>query len=251
MRFVGKVVLVTGGSSGIGRATAIAFAREGARVVVGYRSVEGGEATVRTIKDHGGDAVFVPCDVTRGPAIESLVATAIKTYGRLDVAFNNAGISGPMASIADYPSADWDSVIATNLTGVWLSMKYELAVMLPQGSGSIVNMAGAFGLIGFPKLSAYVAAKHGVIGLTKTAALECAKSGVRVNAVCPGVTRTPMVEAVTGGDAAAETAFASLMPMGRIATPEEIAAAVLWLSSDDASFVTGHPLAVDGGWVAQ
>ena len=252
-RFSGKVALVTGGASGIGRACAQLFAREGASVVVSDVAVEGGEETVRLIWEDGGEASFVEADVSKALEVESLVRRALEAYGRLDYAFNNAGIEGRMATnTADYPEEDWDRVIAVNLKGVWLCMKHEIDQMLAQGGGSIVNNSSVEGLVGLQGTSAYAASKHGVVGLTKTAALEYAQSGIRVNAVCPGLIRTPMVERYTGGDAETEAQWAAIFePVGRMGSPDEVAEAVVWLCSEAASFVTGHAMAVDGGFVAR
>lgn len=249
MRFEGKIALVTGGSSGIGRATALAFAREGAKVVIGDIQVEGGERTLQAIKEAGGDAILVKTDVTRPDQVEALIKRAVETYGRLDCAFNNAGFEGAQAPTADYTEEDWDRVISINLKGVWLCMKYEIPQMLKQGSGAIVNTASSAGLVGFRTAPAYTAAKHGVVGLTKTAALDYAPAGIRINAVCPGVIRTPMLERLTGGHPKLEAWLLAQEPVGRAGTPEEVAEAVVWLCSDAASFVTGHPMAVDGGFV--
>lgn len=247
----GKVTLVTGASSGIGRATALAFAREGAKVVVSDVAVEGGQETVRLIRNAGGEAIFLKADVSRTAEVEALVQQTVATYGRLDCAHNNAGIEGRVGRVADDDDDNWDRVIAINLTGVRLCMKYEIRQMLTQGGGAIVNTASGAGLVGIRGSSAYVASKHGVIGLIKTAALEYAKSGIRVNAVCPGVIQTPMVERITQASPRATAAMAAMHPMGRTGKPEEIAEAVLWLCSDAASFVTGHSLSVDGGYVTQ
>ena len=248
---VGKVALVTGASSGIGRASALAFAREGAKVVVVDVTVEGGQETVRLIRRAGGEALFVEADVSRALEVESLVRQAVATYGRLDCAHNNAGVEGQAAFTADDTEANWDRVLAVNLRGVWLCMKYEIRQMLAQGGGVIVNTASGAGLIGIRGGGAYVASKHGVVGLTKTAALEYAKSGIRVNAVCPGVIQTPMVGRIMRRHPRAAETMAAAHPIGRTGKPEEIAEAVVWLCSDVASFVTGHAMAVDGGYVAQ
>ncbi|MCS6925501.1 MAG: SDR family oxidoreductase [Candidatus Binatia bacterium] len=247
----GKIALVTGGSSGIGRAAALAFAQEGAKVVVADVMVEGGQETVRLLTAAGGHGLFVKTDVSRAAEVEAVIKQTVATYGRLDCAFNNAGVEGAFVSTTEYPEADWDRVLAINLTGVWLCMKYEIAQMLQQGGGAIVNTASGAGLVGVPNLSAYVASKHGVIGLTKTAALEYAKAGIRVNAVCPGVIQTPMVARLTSSRPDLSEALVAAEPMGRTGRPEEVAAAVVWLCSDAASFVTGHALSVDGGYVAQ
>ncbi len=247
----GKVALVTGASSGIGRATALAFAREGAKVVVADVQVEGGEETEQMINEAGGEAIFVMTDVSNAAEVERLINRAVKTYGRLDCAHNNAGIEGVTALTAECTEENWDRTININLKGVWLCMKYEIPQMLKQGSGAIVNTASVAGLVGFQGSPAYCASKGGIIQLTRAAALEYAAKGIRINAVCPGVIRTPMVERVTGGKPEVEAQFAALEPVGRMGTPEEIAEAVVWLCSDAASFVTGHPMVVDGGLVAQ
>lgn len=244
-----KVTLVTGGGSGIGKATALAFVREGAIVIVADFVVESGEGTTHEIKEGGGEAIFIQCDVTRGAEVKAMVDKIVKIYGRLDCAFNNAGIHGGMAPTVDYPEENWNRVIGTNLTGVWLCMKYEIAQMLQQGSGTIVNTASVGGLIGTPGLSAYIAAKHGVIGITKTAALEYAKAGIRVNAVCPGVILTPMADSIEK-DPELKRMMLGMHPVGRFGTPDEVAGAVVWLCSDSASFVTGHAMAIDGGLTA-
>jgi NAD(P)-dependent dehydrogenase (short-subunit alcohol dehydrogenase family) len=246
-----KVALVTGGGSGIGRACALAFAREGAKVVVADVQVRGGEETVQMIKEAGGESIFVKTDVSKTADVEALVKRAVDTYGRLDCAINNAGIEGIIAQTADGTEENWNRVININLKGVWLCMKYEIPEMQKQGGGAIVNMASVAGLVGFQGMPAYCASKGGIIQLTKVAALEYAKAGIRVNAVCPGVIRTPMVERVTGGNPEAEAQFTAMEPVGRMGTPEEIAESVVWLCSDAASFVTGHPMVVDGGLVAQ
>ena len=252
-RFSGKVALVTGAASGIGRACAQLFAKEGASVVASDVTLEGGQQTVRLIEEDGGEAFFVETDVSKAAQVEALVGRAVEAYGRLDYAFNNAGIEGRMATnTADYPEEEWDRVIAINLKGVWLCMKNEIPQMLSQGAGSIVNNSSVEGLVGLEGTSAYAASKHGVVGLTKTAALEYAQSGIRVNAVCPGLIRTPMVERYTKGDAETEAQWAAIFePVGRMGSSEEVAEAVVWLCSEAASFVTGHAMAVDGGFLAR
>lgn len=250
-QFEGKVALVTGASSGIGRASALAFAREGAKVIVADVLVEGGEETVRMIKEAGGEALFVKTDVSKTSEVENLIHKAVETYGRLDCASNNAGIEGQSAPTADCSEENWDRTININLKGAWLCMKYEIPQMLKQGGGAIVNTASVAGLVGFQGLPAYSASKGGIIQLTRVAALEYAKAGIRVNAVCPGVIRTSMVERLQGGQAEAEAGFIAMEPVGRMGKPEEIAEAIVWLCSDAASFVTGHPMVVDGGLVAQ
>ena len=249
----GKTALVTGGGSGIGRATSLAYAREGARVVVADVNVEGGEETVLRIKEAGGDAILVHADVSKPEDTQAMVARAVEAFGSLDCAFNNAGISGgrDRRLTADYLEDDWDRVIGINLKGVWLCMKAEIPQMLKQGGGAIVNTASIMGLVSTSGSAAYTAAKHGVVGLTKAAALEYAKSGVRVNAVCPGYIHTPMVQDRLDTVDGYEDQLKSRHPVGRLGEPEEIAEAVLWLSSDAASFVTGHNMPVDGGYTAQ
>lgn len=246
-----KVALVTGSASGIGRASALAFAGEGARVVVTDILITNGEETVRMIQAAGGEATFIKTDVSQASTVEALVNRAVATYGRLDCAHNNAGIEGGVASTVECTEENWDRVLSINLKAVWLCMKHEIAHMLKQGGGVIVNTASIAGLVGFQNMPAYVAAKHGVVGLTKTAALEYAKAGIRVNAICPGSVRTPMNERLIGGDPQAEADMDAMQPLGRRAAPEEIAAAAIWLCSDAASFVTGLPMAVDGGVVSE
>ncbi len=247
----GKVALITGGSGGIGRASSLEFARQGAKVVVADLLVEAGQETVQLIRAAGGEATFVKTDVTEAAQVKALVGQTLETCGRLDCAFNNAGIEGGMAKTGDYAEDRWDQVIAINLKGVWLCMKYEIQHMLGHGGGAIVNTASVAGLVGFRYGPAYVASKHGVNGLTRTAALEYAKAGIRVNAVCPGVIRTPMFERGVQKNPGLEERFAAVHPIGRIGQPEEIARAVVWLCSAAASFVTGTQLPVDGGFVAQ
>ena len=247
----GKIALVTGAGSGIGRATALAFAREGAKVVVADVAAEGGKETLRLIEEAGGSGFFVEGDVSITGDVRTIVQAAVEHYGRLDCAFNNAGIEGAQAPTAECAEENWDRVLAINLKGTWLCMKHEIPIMLKQGGGAIVNTASVAGLVGFPNIPAYNASKGGVIQLTKTAALEYAKQGIRVNAVCPGVIRTPMVERFLGGSPEAEAQFVAMEPVGRMGLPQEIAEAVVWLCSDAASFVTGHAMAVDGGLVAQ
>jgi NAD(P)-dependent dehydrogenase (short-subunit alcohol dehydrogenase family) len=252
----GKIALVTGAASGIGRATALTFAREGAKLIIADMNVDGGQQTVHMITEQGGEAIFVRTDVSQAVEVQALISQAVATYGRLDCAYNNAGISGTgvagdqRALTADYPAERWQQVLAINLTGVWFCMKYELAQMVHQGSGTIVNTASAAGLVGLPYASAYVASKHGVVGLTKTAALEYAQQGIRVNCVCPGVIETPMT-ARGLSNPARRAGIIATEPIGRVGIPEEVAEAVVWLCSDAASFVTGHAMTVDGGYVAQ
>ena len=249
-RFTGKSVLVTGAGSGIGRATAIAFAEEGARVVVCDVSEEGGHATVGTARERGAEAVFVRADVSKSADCAAMVAQAVASYGRLDIAFNNAGINIAVASTADIDESEWARLIAINLTGVFLSMKHEIPAMKRNGAGVIINTASVGGLIGTAGIAPYCASKHGVIGLTRSAALEYIREGIRINAICPGGTRTPMLE-TWFSNPEIERAITAQIPNGRIAAPEEIARAVLFLASDDASFMVGHPLTVDGGLTIQ
>jgi len=250
-RFEGKVALVTGGGSGIGRATALAFANDGAKVVIDDIKAEGGEETLRLIRSAGGEAVFVKADVSKAAEVEAMVQRAIETYGRLDCAFNNAGIGEPLKRVSKTSEDNWDRVMATNLKGVYLCMKYELPHMFKQGKGAIVNTASLAGLKGLAGQAAYVASKHGVVGLTKSAALEYASTGVRINAVCPGVISTPLIAHGLKDRPYLEKAYVDMEPIGRLGKPEEIAAAVLWLCSDEASFVIGSVFSVDGGVVAR
>jgi NAD(P)-dependent dehydrogenase (short-subunit alcohol dehydrogenase family) len=247
--FKDKVALVTGGSFGIGRATALAFARKGAKVVLADW-IENQE-TMDMIENLGGIAIFVKCDVSKSDDVEALIKKTIDTFGQLDFAYNNAGIEGASATTQDCSEENWDKTIGINLKGIWLCMKYEIPIMLQKGKGVIVNCASVAGLVGFQGLPAYVASKHGVIGLTKTAALEYAKLGIRVNVVCPGVIQTPMIDRLTGKKKESIEQFKELEPIGRFGEPEEIANAVIWLCSDEASFVTGIEIPVDGGFVAQ
>lgn len=245
-----KVALVTGAASGIGRATALAFAREGARVVVSDMDVEGGNETVEQIVALNGDAMFVRTDVSVSAEVQHLVQQTIDRYGRLDYACNNAGIGGEAALTADYSEEGWDKVISINLTGVWLCMKYEIKEMLKQGGGSIVNMASILGWVGFQTAPAYVASKHALLGLTKNAAIEYGTQNIRVNAVCPAFIRTPLIEKTMSEEVIAQV-LTPLHPIGRIGKPEEVAELVIWLCSDKASFVTGGAYLVDGGYVAR
>lgn len=247
--FQDKVAIVTGGSFGIGKAAAIAFANRGAKVVIADW-VEDKE-TLETIRSSGGDAFFIKCDISKNDEVKKMIDRAIVQYGRIDYAFNNAGIEGLSAPTHECTDENWEKVIAVNLKGVWLCMKYEIPQMLKQGKGAIVNNASIAGLVGFQNIPAYVASKHGVIGLTKNAALEYAKLGIRVNAVCPGVIKTPMIDRFTGKSKEVEKQFEGMEPVGRLGQPEEVAEAVMWLCSDASSFVTGDALPVDGGWTAQ
>ena len=250
-RLNGKVAVITGAGSGIGRATAKLFAKEGAKVVVADIASEGGQETVSMIKGEGGEGTFVNVDVSKAADVEIMVKTAVEKYGKLDILFNNAGIEGTMAVTHESTEANWDRVIDVNLKGVWLGMKYGIAQMIKQGGGIVVSTASVAGLVGFVGIPAYNASKGGVIQLTKTAALEYAKQNIRVNCVCPGVIATPMIDRFTGGDEEARKSFEALEPCGRLGLPEEIAQAVLFLSSDEACFITGVAFPVDGGFVAQ
>ena len=248
--FDNKVALVTGGSFGIGKAAALAFAERGARVLVADWMEDKTDNTVELIKKAGGSAIYIKADVSTSADVRTAVEMAVSTFGRLDYAFNNAGIEGVGGKTQECTEENWDKTISINLKGVWLCMKYELMQMQKQAKGAIVNNASVAGLVGFPGLPAYVASKHGIIGLTKTAALENAKLGIRVNAVCPGVIHTAMIDRITGKDKLVEKQYESMEPIGRMGRPDEVAEAVVWLCSDAASFITGESLAVDGGWVA-
>ena len=248
--FEGKVALVTGGGGGIGRATALAFARAGARVAVVDVAAVAGLQTVQCIEAAGGQAVFIQVNVAVAAEVEAMVATTVQAFGRLDCAFNNAGIEEEHMRLADCSEDTFDRIMAVNVKGVWLCLKYQLAQMLAQGGGSIVNTASVAGLVGAPKMAAYSGSKHAVMGLTKSAALEYGRKNIRVNAVCPGVIRTAMYERAVLADPKVGPSVAQLHPIGRIGEPEEVAAVVLWLCSDAASFVTGHAHTVDGGLTA-
>lgn len=249
-RLKGKVALVTGASSGLGRASALMFAREGAKVIVADVAIAGGEETVRMIRGAGGEAIFVKTDVAKAAEVESLINRSIETYGRLDCAHNNAGVVSPEPLTSDHTEEQWDQIINVNLKGVWLCMKYEIPQMLKQGGGAIVNTSSVAGFFGGPYSVAYTASKHGVNGVTKVAASEYARAGIRINAVCPGGMRTPPVERDLK-EHPEMVATRRESPIGRISEPEEVAEAVVWLCTDAASFVTGLCMAVDGGLTAQ
>jgi NAD(P)-dependent dehydrogenase (short-subunit alcohol dehydrogenase family) len=250
-RFAGKVALVTGGNSGIGRATALAFAREGAAVVVASRTAAMGTETVRLIESAGGSARYVAVDVADEEMVAAMVAAAVEIFGRLDVAVNNAGNEGRAKRLIDQTIDDYDYTMDTNFKGVWLGMKYEIRQMLLQGGGTIVNTASNLAHVGYPNLSLYVAAKSAVVGLTRAAALEYAKEGIRVNAVSPGPTETELAVKVFGSLDVFRQELAPLQPMGRVGLPEEIAEAILWLAGDSSSLVTGQSLLIDGGFTLQ
>jgi NAD(P)-dependent dehydrogenase (short-subunit alcohol dehydrogenase family) len=246
----GKIALITGASSGIGRSSAMVFARHGAKLVLADVNTTDGEETAAMVHAASGEAIFVKTDVSQASEVEALVARAVAEHGRLDCAFNNAGIDGSIGPTADCSEDNWEKVLAVNLTGVWLCMKYEIRQMLSQGGGAIVNTASIAGLVGYPGLPAYVASKHGVVGLTRAAALEYAKQNLRINAVCPGAIRTPMLDHAIRAGIIAEEQMTALHPIGRLGTPEEIGEAAAWLCSERASFIVGHALAVDGGMIA-
>jgi NAD(P)-dependent dehydrogenase (short-subunit alcohol dehydrogenase family) len=250
MDFAGKVAVVTGGGSGIGRSTALQLAERGASVVVADIAADNAKAVADEISAAGGAATAHDADVTDPEAVEDMVATAVSAYGGLDIAINNAGMSGTFAPIDEQPIEDWRATIDLNLSGVFYCMRAEIPRMLERGGGAIVNTSSGAGLMGFAGLPAYVASKHGVVGLTRGGALEYAKRNIRVNCVCPGTVHTPMLETFAGDDKVLEM-MGKAMPVGRLATPEEIAAAIIWLASPAASYVTGHALAVDGGAAAQ
>jgi NAD(P)-dependent dehydrogenase (short-subunit alcohol dehydrogenase family) len=249
--FDGKVALVTGGATGIGLATAKAFAKEGAKVVISGRTEKTGKEAIRTIEAAGGKAIFVQGDVGRSADVKTLIARTLETYGRLDIAFNNAGTEGTTIGrpLAEQDEDNYEAIFSANVRGVFLSMRHEIPAMLAGGGGVIVNNSSIAGLVAFPGVSLYVASKHAVIGLTKTAAVEYGKQGIRVNAVAPAAIETGMLDRFM--ETVPRDMLASLHPIGRLGTPEEIAAGVLWLCSPGASFVTGHTLAIDGGFTAQ
>jgi NAD(P)-dependent dehydrogenase (short-subunit alcohol dehydrogenase family) len=249
--FQGKVALVTGGTSGIGRATAVAFAREGAKVVVAGRRAAEGEETVRQIRAKGGEAIFVATDVSKEAQVKNLVGRTLEQFGRLDVAFNNAGVEQVPTPFLEQTEETYDQVMDINVKGVWLSMRHEIPALLKSGGGAIVNTSSALGVIAFANIEVYVASKHAVIGLTKSAALEFGKQGIRINAVLPAVIETDMFRRFAGDKPESRAAMTAMHPIGRVGKSEEIADAVLWLSSNKSSFVTGHSLLLDGGFPAQ
>ncbi|TLY04492.1 MAG: SDR family oxidoreductase [Thaumarchaeota archaeon] len=246
-----KVAIITGGSSGIGRATAVALAKEGATVVIAARRAKESEETLQLVKEAGGDGIFIKTDLGHEDEVKQLVELTVGKFGRLDYAFNNAGIEATTKSFVDETPSIFDKVMSINVKGVWLSMKYEIPQMLKIGGGAIVNMSSIAGVIGFPQMPIYVASKHAVLGLTKSAALEYAKSGIRINAVAPGLIETDMLERAVDANSQLRKQFDAVTPMGHIGKPEEIANAVVWLLSNKASFVTGHTLIIDGGVVSR
>lgn len=247
----GKVAIVTGAATGIGRATAVAFARKGIRLTLADINMEKIKETEKQIKASGVNAISLETNVADPKAVKAMVEKTIQTYGRIDYAFNNAGIEGEQDLTADCSLENWKRVIDVNLNGVFYCMKYEIPEILKQKDGAIVNMSSVAGRVGFPNIAAYTASKHGVNGLTKTSALEYAERGIRINAVCPGVINTEMIERFTKGNKEALAGMKKMEPIGRLGEPEEVANAVIWLCSDKASFITGHALPIDGGFLVR
>jgi NAD(P)-dependent dehydrogenase (short-subunit alcohol dehydrogenase family) len=245
--FAGKVAFVTGAANGIGRAVALAFAHEGASVVVADVSEQGNQETARMIEEAGGRALAVKCDVSRAEDVKAALDHAVETFGRLDFAFNNAGVEQPLTAAADLTEQEWDRTVDINLRGVFLCMRHEIPLMLKQGGGAIVNTSSGAGVKGFAGQAAYCAAKHGIVGLSRAAALDYATANGRVNAVCPGIIETPMMDRFSGGTPEGRERVIAQEPVGRMGKPEEIAAAVVWLCSDAAAFVVGHAMVIDGG----
>ena len=246
-RFQDKTALILGGGSGIGRTTALRFAEEGANVVIGGRDKVNGAGVVRAIEALGGSAVYTPTDVRDTDSVRNAVEATLSAFGKLHIAFNNAGLAGAGRKLAAEHDADWLNMIDTKLNGVWRGMKYQLPAILDAGGGAIINMAGSWGLVGFPNYAAYCAAAHGVMGLTKAAAMEYAGAGVRINAVCPGAVDAPILDRMTGDNEDVKNDFARQLPVGRLCSQDDVAAAVLWLASDDASYINGVGLTLDGG----
>ena len=245
-----KVAYISGASSGIGKATAMAFATAGAKTILCDINKDEGQKLARLLSEKA-ESIFVTCDVSKSEDVRFAISEGLSKFGQIDYAFNNAGIEGEQGETPECSEDNWNQVLDINLKGVWLGMKYQIPQMLKQGFGSIVNCSSIAGLVGFTGIPAYTASKHGVIGLTKTAALEYAKKNIRVNAVCPGVIQTPMIDRFTHGENQIQKQLIAGEPVGRVGRPEEIAYAVLWLCSDQSAFVTGNSLVVDGGWVAQ
>jgi NAD(P)-dependent dehydrogenase (short-subunit alcohol dehydrogenase family) len=245
--YAGKVAFVTGAANGIGRAAALAFAHEGASVVAADISEQGNQDTARMIEEAGGRALAVRCDVSRAGDVKAALDRAVETFGRLDFALNNAGVEQPITATADLAEKDWDRIVDINLRGVFLCMRHEIPLMLKQGGGVIVNTSSGAGVKGFAGQAAYCAAKHGVVGLTRATALDYAKANIRVNAVCPGIIETPMMDRFSGGTPEGRERVIAQEPVGRMGKPEEIASAVLWLCSDAAAFMVGHAMVMDGG----